>query len=130
MAQVELKDVNKAFGKVNVIRDVELEINKGEFVVFVEQHGGFSDADQTWLPVAEAHLHKAGLDEAERTGSIYTEFAAFLRWRKTQPALVDANQMGPLSGGPRQIIFDRLSDQQTLRCCFDFDTLTASFEEI
>ena len=95
-----------------------------------EQHGGFSNADHTWLPVAEAHLHKAGLDEAERTGSIYTEFAAFLRWRKTQPALVDANQMGPLSGGPRQIIFDRLSDQQTLRCCFDFDTLTASFEEI
>ena len=35
MAHVELKGVNKAFGNTKVIRDVELEINKGEFVVFV-----------------------------------------------------------------------------------------------
>ena len=35
MAQVELKNVNKSFGPVHVIKDVDLEINKGEFVVFV-----------------------------------------------------------------------------------------------
>ncbi len=39
MAQVELKGVNKAFGKTEVIRHVDLEINQGEFVVFVGPSG-------------------------------------------------------------------------------------------
>ncbi|MEC8091147.1 MAG: ABC transporter ATP-binding protein [Pseudomonadota bacterium] len=39
MAQVELKNVNKAFGKTEVIQSVDLEINKGEFVVFVGPSG-------------------------------------------------------------------------------------------
>ena len=39
MAQVELRGVNKSFGKTEVIRNVELEINKGEFVVFVGPSG-------------------------------------------------------------------------------------------
>ncbi len=39
MAQVELKNVNKSFGPVHVIKDVDLEINTGEFVVFVGPSG-------------------------------------------------------------------------------------------
>jgi len=95
-----------------------------------ESNGGFSTGNQTWLPISKQHMKRAALDEASRSGSIYAEFAAFLKWRKAQPAMMESNRMSELSGGPRQIVFDRESDSQTLRCCFDFDTLTASFEEI
>ncbi len=39
MAQVALKKVNKSFGNVHVIRDVDLQIDDGEFVVFVGPSG-------------------------------------------------------------------------------------------
>ena len=93
-------------------------------------NGGFSDANKTWLPIGKKHLKKAALEKVKNDGSTYNKFAQFLSWRKKQPAFMQANEMTLLSGSDRQIIFDRISDQQTLRCCFDFDGLTASFEEI
>jgi alpha-glucosidase len=35
-----------------------------------------------------------------------------------------------VESGPEQIVFNRISDNQTLRCCFDFNDLNASFVEI
>ena len=93
-------------------------------------NGGFSNANKTWLPIAEAHLTRAGLDEAKRANSVYTQFSEFLKWRKNQPAFMAANEMSEITGGESQIIFDRISSKQVLRCCFDFDTLTAKFEEL
>jgi alpha-glucosidase len=92
--------------------------------------GGFSDAVSTWLPVAEPHLSRAGLDEAERSGSVYCQFAEFLTWRKAQPAMMRANNMTLVASGPKEIVFDRMSETQNLRCRFDFETLTASIAEI
>ncbi len=90
-------------------------------------NGGFSKANSTWLPIDQRHLQRAGLDEAQRPHSVYNEFAEFLKWRKNQPALMNENTMSEVMGGPNEIIFDRISEQQTLRCLFDFESLTATF---
>jgi len=95
-----------------------------------QPNGGFSSANRTWLPISAQHLSHAGLDEAERPVSVYNQFAKFLKWRKSQPAMMYANKVSEITGGERSIQFDRISDQQTLRCTFDFDTLTATFEEV
>lgn len=92
--------------------------------------GGFTTANESWLPIAKTHYSRAGLDETKRENSVYNQFAAFLKWRKNQPALMHANTMSDVSGGENQIIFDRIYETQTLRCCFDFTTLTATFKEI
>ena len=39
MPQVALNKVNKSFGMTKVIKDIDLEIEKGEFVVFVGPSG-------------------------------------------------------------------------------------------
>ena len=95
-----------------------------------QPNGGFSTANRTWLPICEQHLAHAALDEAERPMSIYRQYSNFLKWRKTQPALMSANKVSKATGGPGIVQFDRISETQTLRCIFDFDTLAARFEEI
>ncbi|MDR6885658.1 MULTISPECIES: ABC transporter ATP-binding protein [Variovorax] len=39
MAYLQLKDIKKSFGDVNIIKGVDLEIRKGEFIVFVGPSG-------------------------------------------------------------------------------------------
>ena len=39
MAEVQLRSINKSFGQVQVIHDVNLDIGNGEFVVFVGPSG-------------------------------------------------------------------------------------------
>jgi multiple sugar transport system ATP-binding protein len=39
MAYLQLKDIKKSFGEVDIIKGVDLEIQKGEFIVFVGPSG-------------------------------------------------------------------------------------------
>ena len=90
----------------------------------------FSKANKTWLPVSKCHLKRAGEDQTKILGSVYNEYSNFLKWRKSQPAIMNANNMANLTGGEKQIVFDRKSDKQILRCIFDFEQLTAKFKEL
>jgi len=93
-------------------------------------NGGFSNSNQTWLPIGQQHLSRAALDAVENPTSVYNAFAQFLQWRKTQVALISANTMSEVTGTADEIVFDRIADTQSLRCRFNFKTLTATFEEI
>ncbi len=93
-------------------------------------NGGFSTADKTWLPISAKHIKRAALDQVKKTGSIYNELSDFLNWRKQQLAMMSANHMTLLDGGPKEIVFERKADKQSLRCIFDFENLVAEFEEI
>jgi alpha-glucosidase len=93
-------------------------------------NGGFSNANATWLPVSQQHLAKAGLDAMKRSGSVYRAFSQFLKWRKQQSAMMDANLLSDLVGDGQEIAFKRVSGTQTLQCRFNFETLTATFEEL
>jgi ABC-type sugar transport system ATPase subunit len=39
MAELEIKSISKSFGPVEVLRNINLKINSGEFVVFVGPSG-------------------------------------------------------------------------------------------
>ena len=93
-------------------------------------NGGFSEADEIWLPQGSGHFSRAAIEQTASQGSVYQQFSDFLKWRKLQPAMMEANQMTPVSDTPGKIIFDRVSDTQRLRCCFDFERLDVYFEEV
>ena len=93
-------------------------------------NGGFSKANTTWLPISDKHLERAAIDSALDPNSIYNDLAKFLKWRKKQSAMTEANCILNIAGDDTEISFDRESDDQTLHCNFNFKTLTASFEEI
>ena len=44
--------------------------------------------------------------------------------------MMQANIMSEVSSGSREIIFDRVSKYQNLRCKFDFEMVKATFEEV
>ena len=49
---------------------------------------------------------------------------------QAEPAMMTANNMSSIAGGPAEIIFDRISETQILRCKFDFELVKATFEEV
>ncbi|HJR72817.1 MAG TPA: alpha-glucosidase family protein [Luteimonas sp.] len=52
-----------------------------------DAHGGFS-AGEPWLPLPESHLRMSVAEQERGSDSPLNAFRDFLRWRKTQPALV------------------------------------------
>jgi alpha-glucosidase len=89
--------------------------------------GGFSGAAETWLPTDPAHLPLAvDLQEADPR-SILNFTRAFLRLRKSLPALrVGEARVLPSPGGV--LAFERAAGAERLLCLFEMSGQAAMFE--
>ena len=53
-----------------------------------ERLGGFTAAQEAWLPMPAEHLAKAADLQARDAASLLNEYRRFLRWRKSEPAVL------------------------------------------
>lgn len=89
------------------------------------QHGGFSTAAATWLPLATTHLPLA-VDMQQRDPKSVLNFAsAFFSWRKDQAALL-CGDMHFLASDNNTLRFTREIDQQKMLCCFNLNAESVS----
>ncbi len=75
MAELRLRDIHKSFGSVEVIKGVDLEINAGEFVVFV----GPSGCGKSTLLRLIAGLEDITSGDVEFDGEVVNEIPPALR---------------------------------------------------
>ncbi len=88
---------------------------------------GFSDANRSWLPVAETHRPLAVDQQEAQPDSMLNYYRHLLNWRRQQPALIH----GELKLLPRHkqvLAYQRKHEGQTLLCVFNFSGKKASLE--
>jgi alpha-glucosidase len=81
-------------------------------------NAGFSTADETWLPVPEAH-HALAVDRQERDpDSVLSAWRHFIAWRKQHPALGHGT-ITLRDAAPPALVFERSGGGERLLCCFN-----------
>ena len=80
-------------------------------------HGGFSETTP-WIPFHEPHRRRAADRQYAEPGSIYRRLAAFLAFRRTQPALREGDIRFLDPTGPL-LAFERRRSESRILCVFD-----------
>lgn len=88
--------------------------------------GGFSDAEKSWLPVAEAHLARAVMEQKEQDGSVLQRVRDFLHGRKQYPALLQG-ETHFVEAGENVLAFTRRVEEQEVLCVFQLTGETGQF---
>lgn len=70
------------------------------------EHAGFTRATP-WLPIPEAHRARSVAVQEQDPGSVLNAVRAFLRWRKSQPALV-RGAIRFFDAPPQLLVFERV----------------------
>lgn len=87
---------------------------------------GFSDLENTWLPVPDNHRPRAVDAQNEDPSSLLNTWRRLLHWRRRQPALMQGD-CRILDTEPPIFAFVREAPQQRLLCLFNLSAETAYF---
>lgn len=83
------------------------------------KQGGFSAAEKTWLPVDSKQVAQAVDSQETDNDSVLYAYRQFIKWRKTQPALVYGD-IEFIDADEKIMLFTRSTEQQTLLVGFNF----------
>tara|TARA_R110002094_G_scaffold116106_23_gene111883 strand:- start:537 stop:2111 length:1575 start_codon:yes stop_codon:yes gene_type:complete len=90
---------------------------------------GFSSGNaKPWLPISDKHVNKSVAVQDQDESSILNFTRAFLRFRKTQPALITGDIEFVESDSETLLIFDRSLGDARCRCIFNLSNHAQSFE--
>ena len=87
---------------------------------------GFSDLEDTWLPIPDSHRPRAVDAQNEDPSSLLNTWRRLLHWRRRQPALMQGD-CNILDTEPPIFAFVREAPQQRLLCIFNLSADTAYF---
>lgn len=93
-------------------------------------HAGFSTAEQTWLPVPDTHVHLAADKQDGDPLSTLNFTRAFLKWRKTQNALLRGSMTFLKGHDPKIVAFRREVANETILCAYNLGAEPKSLKNI
>lgn len=93
-----------------------------------DPNGGFSEAEEPWLPIPKKHLSFAVEVQNEDPESLLNTWRRLLHWRKQQPALMAGN-FQPLEDAKDPLFgFIREYAEQRLLCLFNISDQPAEYD--
>jgi len=93
-------------------------------------HAGFSTADETWLPVPDTHIHLAADTQDADPSSTLNFTRAFLRWRKTVPALMEGSLTFVPTSDSKLLVYRREHQGAKYLCAFNLGAETRTVKNI
>jgi alpha-glucosidase len=91
-------------------------------------NAGFSDADPTWLPVAQAHLPLAALGQVGNPASLYNFYRTLLAWRRDHALLrTGAIDLLPADDAVLAFVRRHADSSGAMLCAFNLSATEARY---
>ncbi|WP_448212774.1 alpha-glucosidase family protein [Colwellia sp. MEBiC06753] len=92
-----------------------------------DEQGGFSQSEDTWLPVVDSHkAHSVAVQETDQASALI-HYRRFMKWRKTMPTLMYGD-IEFLDAGEQVLAVVRTFDGQSTLAVFNFSSEVQVFK--